>query len=145
MDDIIKSIAERMGYRVVELIINDKHRKISVIIHKPSGVTIEDCARLNDELLADIEFVERTRGEYDIEVSSPGVERVFRHFDEYDIFTGKEVRVYADDENGRSREYTGILKGVDAEKNILLENGYDFYKIPYPRIRKTSLMFEGGL
>lgn len=141
-EELIGNIAERVGFKVVEANINEKHKKISIVIYKPSGVTIDDCTMLNDELLQDIEYLERFRDGYDLEVSSPGVERTFKSFGEYSIFEGREIKIVADTEKVKSKVYTGVLKGVDNENNVLIENGYDLFKIPYLQIRKGSLVFE---
>ena len=61
MDDItglIEDASERLGFKLIELDINDKYKKIRIIIYKTSGVTVEDCKVLGRELMDDIEFID---------------------------------------------------------------------------------------
>lgn len=141
-EDLVNNIAEQLGFRLVEFTINEKYQKIFVVIYKNTGITIADCQKMNDALLEDIEFIDRFRNEYDLEVSSPGVDRIFKTLNEYVIFTGKEVKLVVDTDQVKSKVYTGVLKGIDSENNILLENGYNFYKIPFLQIKRGGLIFE---
>ncbi len=77
-----------------------------------------------------------------MEISSPGVDRIFKSIKEYTIFNGKEIKITTESMDSNIETYTGILKGIDDENNILIENKYDLYKIPYNKIKKGSLLFE---
>ncbi len=140
-DRLIEETAERLGFKLVELDINEKFKKIRIIIYKQTGIAVQDCEKITRELIDDIEFNDMYRSEYDIEVSSPGVSRNFKSIKEYDIFSGKEVRIISDEEED-DKVYIGILKGIDSKNNILIENEYDLYKIPYVKIKKGCLLFD---
>ncbi|MBU1076421.1 MAG: hypothetical protein KKH98_03960 [Spirochaetes bacterium] len=140
--NFIEETAERLGFRLVELNINDKYKKMAITIYKPTGVSIDDCEKLNKELIDDIEFIENYRGVYDLEISSPGTDRIFKDIKEYSIFVGKEVKIVADTKEVSSKVFTGVLKGIDKENNILVEKEYDLLKIPYNSIKKGGLLFE---
>ncbi len=138
---LIKETAERLGFKLVELDINEKFKKIRIIIYKKTGVAIEDCEKLTRELVDDIEFNDMYRSDYNLEVSSPGVARNFKSIKEYDIFSGKEVKIISNAAE-EDKVYIGILKGIDSKSNILIENEYDLFKIPYVKIKKGCLLFD---
>ncbi len=139
---LIEETCERLGLRLIELGIDDQYKKITIIIYKPSGISIKDCERLAKELLDDIEYIDGFGKEYSLEISSPGVNRRFKSIREYEIFSGKEIKITSDAEESENQIYTGVLKGVDRKNNILVENEYDLYKIPYSKIKKSNLIFE---
>ena len=142
INTLFKETSERLGYKLIEFNLDEKYKKIAVVIYKPTGVSINDCEILTKELLNDIEYIDKFGREYNLEVSSPGVTRKFKSIEEYNIFTGKGIKITSDMLEGRNRVYTGVLKGVDKKNNILVENEYNLYKIPYSEIKKGGLVFE---
>ncbi len=145
MNDIyqlIEETSEQLGFKLIECNINEKSRKIIIVIYKPSGISINDCEKLNKELQDDIEFIEKFKGKYDLEISSPGVNRILKNIKEYQIFKGKEITIIADTDEISEKIYKGILQGVDKENNILVEIEYNLHKIPYSQIKKGSLLYE---
>jgi ribosome maturation factor RimP len=87
-------------------------------IDKPlvdEGIDAEDCAKVSHVLLDSIEADDPLPGDYAIEVSSPGLDRVLRtpqHFARYvDNRVKVELRAPRD---GRKR-YTGMLRRADGE------------------------------
>jgi ribosome maturation factor RimP len=138
--NIVESLAERLGFNLVEISLNERIKTITIFIYKKTGITIKDCEDMTNELLSEIEFRERYKDEYDIIVSSPGVNREFKYFKEYKIFEGKEVKIITD--YNENPVLTGVLKGVDNENNVLIESGLKIHKIPYTHIKKGELIFE---
>lgn len=142
INKLFEETSERLGYQLIEFNLDEKYKKIAAVIYKQAGISINDCEILTKELLNDIEYIDKFGKEYSLEVSSPGVTRRFKSIVEYNIFAGKEIKITSDMLEGRSRVYTGVLKGIDKKNNILVENEYNLYKIPYSKIRKGSLVFE---
>ena len=138
--DIVMRVAESLGYRLVEFFVDEKHKKVNIVIYKKTGISIQDCEDMTKELLQNIEFYDRFRNDYDIEVSSPGVQREFKSINEYKIFEGKEVKVITDYKE--TPVITGILKGVADSNKIIIEDGFKIHKIPYVHIKKGKLIFN---
>lgn len=89
--------------------------KISVLLDKPAGIRIEECAEVNrylNHMLEESGALEY----YNIEVSSPGMEEPLRVIQQYQRRIGKQVSVITKD--GIRRE--GVLKSAD-ENEIVIE------------------------
>lgn len=104
----IEPLLTGMGFTLVEL---GEHRSkgksfVSVVIHRPQGVGIEECAAVSRNLLPRLELMEGA-GEVRLEVSSPGLERVFKSPAEYEIFKGRRIRVWL-------KDAADWLEGVDS-------------------------------
>ena len=88
-------------------------------IDKPGGVTIDDCEAvsraLSDALDAD-DFIEDA---YYLEVSSPGLGRTLKKDSHLEKSIGMEVDVKTYKPIDKQKEFTGILKGFDADKITL--------------------------
>jgi ribosome maturation factor RimP len=110
-----------LGYELVEIEFapGPGGGTLRFYIDKPGetggGIDAEDCAKASHALLDSIEADDPLPGDYSIEVSSPGLDRVLRtaeHFARYvDSRVKVELRVPRD---GRKR-YTGMLRRADGE------------------------------
>ncbi len=79
------------------------------------GIDAEDCAKVSHALLDSIEADDPYPGDYSIEVSSPGLDRVLRTAEHFARFVDNRVKVeLAAPREGRKR-YTGMLRGADGE------------------------------
>jgi ribosome maturation factor RimP len=79
------------------------------------GIDAEDCARASHALLDSIEADDPLPGDYSIEVSSPGLDRVLRTPEHFARFVDNRVKVeLAVPRDGRKR-YTGMLRRADGE------------------------------
>lgn len=142
-DRLIEFIAaqiEPMGYDLVHIEIHTHRTKIlRVFIDKlnGSGVGLEDCVKVTKaldeplDLVADVEAI--FRGSYELEVSSPGVDRPLRTARDYDRFSGKEARIHLfrplsveesgnaayHAKNSRQKNFLGTLKGVQGGSVVL--------------------------
>lgn len=81
--------------------------RITVLADKMSGITIEDCANLH-------RFLEKRLNseavDFELQVSSPGLEMPFGVIEQYYKNEGKKVSVV----NNEGQEYSGMLKNVTA-------------------------------
>jgi len=87
-------------------------------IDKPQedeGIDAEDCASVSHALLDSIEAEDPLPGDYAIEVSSPGLDRVLRTASHFARYVDNRVKVeLLVPREGRKR-YTGILRRADGE------------------------------
>jgi ribosome maturation factor RimP len=84
-------------------------------IDGPEGIDAEDCADVSHALLDSIEADDPLPGDYSLEVSSPGLDRVLRTAEHFARFVDNRVKVeLAVPREGRKR-YTGMLRRADGE------------------------------
>jgi ribosome maturation factor RimP len=109
----------------------------------PGGVSghvgIEDCARASRELSALLDVDDPVPGQYSLEVSSPGFDRVLRKPEHYGRFVGSKVRVELLQARDGRRRYTGTLAGVGPQ-DIELEVEGNLVRLPFADIGKTRLV-----
>ena len=83
-----------MGYDLVELSVG-RRKAVShgvVVLHRPGGVGIDQCAEVARAIQPRLELVEGL-ADVTLEVSSPGIERTLKDPAEYRIFQGRGVQV----------------------------------------------------
>jgi len=90
--------------------------KIMVFIDKPAGLKIEDCIEVNRFLQMQLEE-SNVLENYELEVSSPGMDEPLKVFQQYQKRIGKELSVITFD----GLKHTGILESADEEGIVLSE------------------------
>ena len=119
---IAEPLAESLGYVLwdVEYEKQGADMYLRITIDSEEGITIDDCERMHraiDPLLDEADPIEDA---YHLEVSSPGIERELKNDAHIAACTGwdVEVRLYAPIDGAKS--FTGVLKGLDDDGNILV-------------------------
>src|SRR5436190_23857476 len=108
----LRALLERtlpgMGYELVDVETSPGGRLVRVFIDKDSGVDVEDCARVSDQLtrLFTVENVDYDR----LEVSSPGLDRPLRRAADFERFAGQEAQIRLRVLVDNRRNFTGVLR-----------------------------------
>ncbi len=126
-----------LGYELVALdLLNHREKKLCIYIDllpesTADGVTIEDCVRVTRELDGPLEtessLSEIFKGAYELEVSSPGIDRPLRKPSDFLKFAGEIARIHTirpltgeetgapaySEKNPKQKNFYGILRGFD--------------------------------
>ncbi len=114
---------------------------LRVYIDSPDGITVEDCERVSHQVSGVLEVEDPIRHGYTLEISSPGVERPLFTPAHFERFAGEKIRVrLAVAVDGR-RNVTGILKGIEKGKVVVLEEGVEI-RLPLEAIGRAQLVPE---
>lgn len=85
------------------------------------GITLDDCAALSLAVAARLDAIDGFAERYELEVSSPGMDRPLRHLADCARFVGVDVRVTYLDDGGEAHTVTALLAGTDgAAQSIVL-------------------------
>ncbi len=85
----------------------------------PTGVSIEDCATVSRALGPVLD--EKVPGAYDLEVSSPGIDRRLRLKGDFEKVVGQELKLkLAERLPGRGANLTGRLARVDKDEIFVI-------------------------
>ncbi len=140
----ITPTADALGYTLwdVEFLKEGARRILRVTIDNEDGITIEDCERMHraiDPILDEIDPIEDA---YDLEVSSPGIERDLRTSAHIDACVGErvEARFFAPFEGIKQLE--GILLGREGEESVCIEVQGEEKKFPRSAISKLQTLFD---
>jgi ribosome maturation factor RimP len=96
VEDILQPILERRGYVLVDVEFKGAGRRqlLRVFIdRREGGISVNECARVSEELSLILDVEDFISGPYILEVSSPGLDRVLKKDREINWAIGKRVRV----------------------------------------------------
>ncbi len=147
---LLEPVLARDGYELVEVewVRGGGRWTLRLFVDKPGGFGIDDCQAVS--LLADpiLDVADVIEPAYDLEVSSPGLERPLRKPADFDRFAGQRARLKsfgpvaatAPGSPGR-KHWTGILKGF---KDGAVEVDVDgvTHRIPHDQIAKANLEYD---
>lgn len=149
VEEKILAIAERVasseGIEVVEVAVRGggKHRMVRIFIDKPAGVTLDDCELVSQQVgtILDVEDVV-PGGSYNLEVSSPGVERKLSRPRDFERFVGHKVKVVLRQPVENQRHWTGELQRFSDGVITLEPSPGKSIQIPLDQVEKANLKFE---
>jgi len=141
LEKIIKPTIVDMGFEFWGLDYSNKsgNTSLRVFIESEKGIDVEDCAEVSRRLSVLLDVEDPIRGEYDLEISSPGLSRKFYSLDQYQRFIGAfiKVRLYLNFD-GR-KNFKGILIGIK-DGELLIRDGENEFFIPFESIEKGSMV-----
>ncbi len=118
---------------------------LRVDIDKDGGVTLEDCQLVSQQGSTYLDVDDVFPGEYELQVSSPGLDRKFYKDSDYTKFQGRLVRVKTAKAIRGLHVIVGRLKEFDGRKIVVtdpvMKKDPD-YEIPLTDIKETRLEVE---
>lgn len=119
-------IALRHGVELVAVEVRGagRYTMLRVMIDKPGGVTVGDCATFSEALGPHLDARDLFAHGYTLEVSSPGLDRPLRALGDYDRFAGRRVALRTLAPVDGQRHFVGRLEGVrDGRVRVRLDDG----------------------
>lgn len=119
---IVEPTVTRLGFDLVavEILGDHRGRMLRLSIEGEAGVRAKDCAEVSRELSPVLDASDPIEGRYNLEVSSPGIERPVQRLDDFRRFKGYRVRIRLTEGHPR-RRYSGRLGPVDGEERIVVQ------------------------
>jgi len=115
---LLQPLVEDLGYEFVGLDYgSDPNNAVLVIyIDQEAGVKVEDCEKVSREVAALLDVEDPIPGHYNLEVSSPGLDRPLFTPDQYERFTGEVVRVSLFAPQDGRRKFKGTILGTEGDQ-----------------------------
>ncbi|HEX6100556.1 MAG TPA: ribosome maturation factor RimP [Thermoanaerobaculia bacterium] len=143
----VQRIVESEGLELVHI---DYRRQgngylLRIDIDKEGGVTVDDCSLVSQQVSTWLDVEDPIPGEYELQVSSPGLDRKFYKLADYEKFTGRLVRVKTSRAVRGLHVIVGRLKSFDGASVVVtdpvMKKDPD-YEIPLDVIKETRLEVE---
>jgi ribosome maturation factor RimP len=143
----IQRIVESEGLELVHIDYSKQGRGflLRVDIDKDGGVTIDDCSLISQQVSTWLDVEDPIPGEFELQVSSPGLDRRFYRQSDYEKFVGRLVRVRTSRPVRGLHVIVGRLKQFDGETVVVADPKVKKdpeYVIPLSDIKETRLEVE---
>ena len=108
--------------------------RIKAVVYKDGVIGVDDCSRIHQGIIPRLELAFPGQ-DINLEVSSPGIDRLIKDGSEFAFYTGKSIKCYCTD---ISDWRTGVLLAADEEKLVLREESGETV-LNYETIAKARL------
>ena len=157
LEPLFEPVIEKAGFKLVRLrIMGGANKTLQVMAERPDGsMDVEDCASLSHALLDFIEAEDPIEGEYEIEVSSPGIDRPLTRLMDFARWAGHEAKIelnapvvsvgesQSDQNKGRKR-FRAVLLGLDGTDVMIRADNTDI-KFPFRSLANAKLVLTDKL
>jgi len=146
LEPIIAAAVEAAGYRLVRLrLMGGKVKTLQIMAERADGtMNVEDCAALSRALSEFIEREDPIEGDFELEVSSPGIDRPLTRLTDFARWSGHEAKLeLVAPIDGRKR-FRGTLLGLDGNDVTVEAQGLRL-KVPFRAIAEAKLVLTDKL
>ena len=147
VENEIEKIVASEGLELVHIDYRKQGRGylLRVDIDREGGVTIDDCSLVSQQISTYLDVDDVVPAEFELQVSSPGLDRKFYKDSDYEKFKGRLVRVKTSQPIRGLHVIVGKLKDYDGAKIVvtdpIMKKDPD-YEIPMSAIKETRLEVE---
>lgn len=141
---LARSVVEPMGYELVGVEFFQRGTGgaiLRVYIDADAGITLDDCTAVSHQISGVLDVEDPIQGHYDLEVSSPGLDRPLFSVAHYERFRGSRAKVKLVSKLEGRRNFEGVLGGVRDEL-LLLEVDGEVRELPVAMIESARLIPE---
>jgi ribosome maturation factor RimP len=138
---LVEPVVAGLGYELVGVEFDSHQRVLRVYIDNEVGIVIDDCSRVSHQLSGVLDVEDPIPGNYQLEISSPGMDRPLFTPAHFQRFRGSLVRLQLLRPIGGRRRFKARLMGMEGD-NVLLEEDDTAFAIPYESIDKARIVPE---
>lgn len=118
---IITPVIVDMGFELVRIrIMGGEMKTLQIMADKPQGgIEVDDCADISNAVSAVLDVEDPISDAYNLEVSSPGIDRPLTRLKDFEMFEGYEAKLETHDMIDGRRRFKGELAGVEGTEVLI--------------------------
>ncbi|BFM21972.1 ribosome maturation factor RimP [Gilvimarinus japonicus] len=123
----------------VEYMTSGPGKVLRVYIDKEGGVALEDCEKVSRQISSLMDVEDPIAGEYNLEVSSPGMDRPLYTLEQFQRYIGEVIAVRLRVPFDGRRKFKGKMIGIeDGDVVVVVDN--EEYLLPVDSIEKANIV-----
>jgi ribosome maturation factor RimP len=148
IEALIAPSLEAMGYRVWRVaLMGGKGRATLQVMAERSddqAMTVEDCAEISRSVSAILDVADPIQSAYELEVSSPGIDRPLVRPEHFARFAGFEAKIELNRPVEGRKRFRGRLMGVDGDA-VRLQLDEATVELPLDAVARAKLVLTDEL
>ena len=133
LEETLREQIEKKGYELIEIEQHSLRKGIKMVlfIDHENGIGIDDCISVSkaSEVVID-EFIDPES--YELEVSSPGLDRKLTKKEDFDRFIGKTIKIKLKEKLYDRKNFKGLL--TDRKGDLVILEDDQVFEIPMDKI-----------
>jgi ribosome maturation factor RimP len=141
--ELLGPIADARRYYIVDITYRREGGRfvLRILADKEGGITIDECARLNNELSELLDRENVIEEQYTLEISSPGLDRKLKKDEDFLWAMGKKIKISTYAPLDGKNVFLGVLVGLGDGTVVLKENGTSA-EVPREKIASAKLAIK---
>ncbi len=141
LKNLLEPSVEALGYELIELELKTGGRNglMRLFIDAPDGIGLDDCEAVSRQVSTVLDVEDPIPGNYNLEVSSPGLDRALTKPAHFQRFTGEDVRIKLRTPVEGRRNFRGALRAAD-EDSIEVEVDGQLHTLAIAAIASARLV-----
>jgi ribosome maturation factor RimP len=141
LTDMLRPAVEETGKNLhgVEFISAGNNSVLRLFIDHENGIDVDDCAEVSRQVGAILDVEDPISSEYNLEVSSPGVDRPLFEKSHFQLVIGETVNIRLSMPINGRRKFKGGLVAIENDTLIVNVDGID-YELLINNIDKANLV-----
>lgn len=146
LEPVFEPVIESAGFKLVRLrIMGGEHKTLQIMAERADGsMDVEGCATLSHILLDFIETEDPIEGDYEIEVSSPGIDRPLTRLADFNRWKGHEAKIELTAPLDGRKRFRGRLEGLDGNEVVIVSQNQRI-QFPFRTILEAKLVLTDKL
>lgn len=143
MIELLEPVITALGYEMlgIEYFKQKDGSLLRLYIDSDAGITLDDCTRVNHQVIGVLDVHDPIKERYHLEISSPGLDRPLFTLKQFQRFLGQQVKIKLREKIDERRKFTGVIKAIEETAVLVSEEGID-YLIPADVIDSAHLVPE---
>ncbi|MBV2359650.1 ribosome maturation factor RimP [Thalassococcus sp. CAU 1522] len=119
--EILTPVIEGMGYELVRIrLMGGATPTLQIMAERPEGgIEVDECAEISTMVSATLDVEDPITDAYNLEVSSPGIDRPLTRLKDFDTFEGYEARIETSQMIDGRKRFKGVLAGVEGDEVLI--------------------------
>ena len=143
LEDLIRPVVEGLGYEFwgMEYLAQGKDSVLRIFIETDleSGISVDDCAKVSRQASSILDVEDPITGEYNLEVSSPGLDRPLFNLSQYEKYIGSIISLRLRVPFDGRRKFKGQLTALEND-DVVIRVDQEEYLLPIDLIEKANLV-----
>ncbi|MBY6093911.1 ribosome maturation factor RimP [Ferrimonas balearica] len=143
LTEMLSEPVEALGYELwgIQYVRAGNHSTLRLFIEHENGITVDDCAAVSRQVGAVLDVEDPITTEYNLEVSSPGLDRPLFTAEHYQRYMGSEAVVVLNMPMEGKRKWQGEIVAVDGDMVTLRHNEKD-QVVALPNVQKAHVIHK---
>ncbi|MGJ8514716.1 ribosome maturation factor RimP [Carnimonas bestiolae] len=138
---LIEPTVTSLGFELwgVDYQAQGKHSRLIIYIDSEKGVNVDDCAHVSRQVSALLDVEDPISGHYNLEVSSPGMDRPLYTLAQFEKYAGHHVQVRLREAFEDRRKFRGLLMGIE-EEDVIVRVDQEEFGFPIETIDRANVV-----
>ena len=145
LTELLRPSIEGLGYELVgiEHLPMGKHTVLRIYIDSADGITVDDCSSVSHQVSGVLEVEEPIKGQFTLEVSSPGIDRPLFNFEQLKKFVGSKVKIKLYHAIDGKRKIIGVIESIEGDDiNITDVDSKSIIQLQIDDIDKANIITD---